>query len=149
ATVAHDMVSGRFAGPANPAAETPNKPAMIGPVTPGGSAPAPPGPPSPWATTPGSGISLHAGRAYFASVARIGLQAAEALAYAHGQGVVHRDIKPSNLLLDTDGRVWVTDFGLAKADDSDVLTHPGDVLGTLRYMAPERFQGQADARSDV
>src|SRR5262249_2953139 len=50
--------------------------------------------------------------AYFRSVARIGLQAADALAYAHRQGVLHRDIKPSNLLLDQQGTVWVTDFGL-------------------------------------
>jgi hypothetical protein len=77
------------------------------------------------------------------------VQVAEALDYAHQQGVVHRDIKPSNLLLDTRGAVWVTDFGLAKADDSDELTTPGDVVGTVRYMAPERFQGVTEARSDV
>ncbi len=73
---------------------------------------------------------------------------ASALVHAHARGVIHRDIKPSNLLLDTDGVVWVTDFGLAKADD-DGLTQTGDVLGTIRYMAPERFSGAADPRSDV
>jgi serine/threonine protein kinase len=89
------------------------------------------------------------GRQYWQSVARIGIQVAEALAYAHGQGTLHRDIKPSNLLLDTQGTVWVTDFGLAKAADSDDLTDAGDFVGTLRYMAPERFQGKADPRSDL
>jgi WD40 repeat protein len=74
---------------------------------------------------------------------------AEALAYAHAQGTLHRDIKPSNLLLDTHGIVWVTDFGLAKAADSDDLTHTGDLVGTLRYMAPERFAGQSEPRSDL
>jgi serine/threonine protein kinase/WD40 repeat protein/Tfp pilus assembly protein PilF len=86
---------------------------------------------------------------YYREAARLGTQAAEALAYAHGQGVLHRDVKPSNLLLDTQGTLWITDFGLAKADDSDDLTQTGDVVGTLRYMAPERFSGRADARSDV
>jgi WD40 repeat protein/serine/threonine protein kinase len=86
---------------------------------------------------------------YWHSVARIGLQVAEALAYAHEQGVLHRDIKPANLLLDTQGNVWVTDFGLAKAGDQQDLTKTGDVLGTLRYLAPEVFQGQTDARSEV
>jgi eukaryotic-like serine/threonine-protein kinase len=88
-------------------------------------------------------------RPYFQSVARIGLQVAEALEYANCQGVLHRDIKPSNLLLDTKGSVRVTDFGLAKTADSDDLTDTGDLVGTLRYMAPERFQGQCDIRSDV
>ncbi len=69
--------------------------------------------------------------------------------HAHAQGVLHRDIKPSNLLLDTAGVVWVTDFGLAKADDQQNLTHTGDVLGTLRYMPPEAFDGRTDARGDV
>jgi serine/threonine protein kinase/WD40 repeat protein/tetratricopeptide (TPR) repeat protein len=87
--------------------------------------------------------------AYFRGVARLGFQAAEALAYAHGQNILHRDIKPSNLLLDVHGTLWVTDFGLAKAQDGTNLTQAGDILGTFRYMAPERFQGQSDPRSDV
>ena len=86
---------------------------------------------------------------YWESVARIGMQVADALEYAHGQGVLHRDIKPSNLLLDVQGVVWVTDFGLAKLDDDRGLTETGDVLGTLRYMAPETFKGKADARSEL
>jgi serine/threonine protein kinase/WD40 repeat protein len=94
--------------------------------------------------------SAGAGRGYWVSVARIGAQVADALAFAHAHGVVHRDIKPSNLLLDPRGTVWVTDFGLAKAaGDAGDLTRSGDVLGTLRYMAPERFQGRSDARSDI
>jgi len=85
---------------------------------------------------------------YFRSVAQIGRQAALGLAHAHSRGIVHRDIKPSNLLLDTDGVVWITDFGLAKAED-DGMTASGDILGTLRYMAPERFRGEGDARADI
>jgi tetratricopeptide (TPR) repeat protein len=81
-------------------------------------------------------------------VARIGLQVAEALAHAHAQNILHRDIKPANLLLDMQGTVWVTDFGLAKYEGDD-LTKTGDVVGTIRYMAPERFSGWADQRSDV
>ena len=83
------------------------------------------------------------------SLARIGVQVALALEHAHGQGVLHRDIKPSNLLLDTKGDVWVTDFGLAKTLEAEELTSTGDVLGTIRYMAPERFAGRCDVRSDL
>jgi WD40 repeat protein/serine/threonine protein kinase/tetratricopeptide (TPR) repeat protein len=123
---------------------------------------APPTAPAPAAAPPRSESAIHlpgqcdslalseSGQAYWQSVARIGIQVAEALAYAHGQGVLHRDIKPSNLLLDEQGTVWVTDFGLAKAEsDEDNLTHTGDVVGTVRYLAPERFSGKGDARSDL
>ena len=86
---------------------------------------------------------------YWQSVAGIGVQVAAALDYAHHQGTLHRDIKPGNLLLDTRGTVWIADFGLAKLADQDDLTRSGDAVGTLRYMAPEQFEGQSDARSDV
>jgi serine/threonine-protein kinase len=84
--------------------------------------------------------------------AAIVAQVAEALDVAHRAGVVHRDVKPGNILLSEDGRVMVTDFGIAKAvqeSDSD-LTATGTTLGTVKYLAPEQVEGEpVDPRTDV
>ena len=85
---------------------------------------------------------------YFKNVARLMLQVARALEYAHQEGVIHRDVKPSNLLLDTRGQIWITDFGLAKLSRGDI-TSTGSFAGTLRYMAPEQIRGKFDRRTDV
>ena len=124
-------------------ADAPRSPALSDSFTPSSSSVVLPG-----RSRDGS-KSRHRKQTYWQSVASIGVQVANALEYAHKQGVQHRDIKPSNLLLDTQATVWVTDFGLAKADDQQNLTHTGDILGTLRYMPPEAFDGKTDARSDV
>jgi eukaryotic-like serine/threonine-protein kinase len=89
--------------------------------------------------------------AFFREAAWIGVQAAEALEHAHQMGVIHRDVKPANLLLDGEGCLWVTDFGLARWSAED-LTMTGDVVGTLRYMSPEQAsarRGLVDHRTDV
>ncbi len=77
---------------------------------------------------------------------------ADALDYAHQQGVVHRDIKPSNLLIDHAGKVWVADFGLARCRGTGNLTAEGNVMGTARYMSPEQISGRSqevDHRTDI
>lgn len=89
--------------------------------------------------------------AYYRRVAKWGRQVADALAYAHDQGIVHRDIKPANLLFDKKDNAWVFDFGLARAADDPTITQSGDLLGTVRYMSPEQASGggKLDGRSDV
>jgi hypothetical protein len=77
-------------------------------------------------------------------------QTARALAIAHAQGLVHRDIKPGNLLITPDGRVKVTDFGIARLADQVPLTQTGQVMGTAQYLAPEQATGQtATGASDI
>ena len=102
-----------------------------------------------WQSRDSSGSVSSRTDSYWRSVGNIGVQTASALHYAHEQGITHRDIKPGNLLLDLQGTIWITDFGLAKASDQQDITHTGDILGTLRYMPPEGFEGRSDARSDV
>ena len=87
-----------------------------------------------------------------ATVANWGLQAADALAHAHQRDVIHRDVKPSNLILDDDGRIWLTDFGLAKRLDDVTLSMTGALLGTPRYMSPEQAEAAVravDHRTDI
>lgn len=86
----------------------------------------------------------------FAKIARIGADVAAALAHAHSLETIHRDIKPANLLLDSNGKVWVADFGLAMLRDEDsALSTAGQMVGTPRYMAPEQLRGIAGERSDI
>jgi tetratricopeptide (TPR) repeat protein/serine/threonine protein kinase len=91
-------------------------------------------------------------REFFQSVARLGIQAAEGLDYAHQQGILHRDIKPANLLLDVHGNLWITDFGLARFQSDTRLSMTGDLVGTLRYMSPEQALAKrvvVDHRTDI
>jgi serine/threonine protein kinase/Tfp pilus assembly protein PilF len=125
-------------------------------------------------TTPKVGVpkeSSVSNPAFFRTVAKLGVQAAEALEHAHELGVIHRDIKPANLLVETSSplapppagieseglRLWITDFGLAQmaspgGDAGGSLTLTGDLVGTVRYMSPEQTlakRGMLDHRTDI
>ncbi len=96
--------------------------------------------------------SLSSGSAYFDTVARLMAEVADALEYAHQQGVIHRDIKPSNLLLAQAGRLSVNDFGLARMLEQPGMTMTGEFIGTPAYMSPEQITAgrtPLDHRTDI
>ncbi|MFD2685715.1 serine/threonine-protein kinase [Streptomyces phyllanthi] len=82
------------------------------------------------------------GRVEPAEAARIGLWVLRALSAAHQAGVLHRDVKPGNVLLAEDGRVLLTDFGIAQVDGDTTITRTGEIVGSVDYIAPERVRGQ-------
>jgi len=96
--------------------------------------------------------SASGSRHWFDTVAKLIADVADALHYAHGRGVVHRDVKPGNLLLSSDGRLCVTDFGLAQVAQDPGMTISGSFLGTPAYMSPEQIAAgriKVDHRTDV
>jgi serine/threonine-protein kinase len=94
-------------------------------------------------------LSENNNRLQFDDALQITIELAEALDYAHAQGVVHRDIKPANILISKEGQAKIGDFGIAQLDLAHI-TVPGRVLGTPAYMSPEQLEGQqVDGRSDL
>lgn len=80
----------------------------------------------------------------------LGIQIAEAIRHAHEHHIIHRDIKPHNILVTSDGRVKVTDFGIARAVSAATMTHTGDIVGSVHYLSPEQAKGiQTNEQSDV
>ncbi|MGI9470242.1 MAG: protein kinase domain-containing protein [Rubripirellula sp.] len=90
---------------------------------------------------------------HFRDIAKLVAVAAEAVHDAHEHRIIHRDIKPSNLMIDRDGKLWLTDFGLASNDDGQtVVTHTGELIGTPHYMSPEQASADHDGydyRTDI
>ena len=86
---------------------------------------------------------LQDGPLRLADVVTLGARLADALAAVHARGIVHRDVKPANVLLDTGGRAWLTDFGIARIVDATPMTATGIVVGTGAYMAPEQVRGES------
>src|SRR5665811_2384121 len=95
-----------------------------------------------WELVDGDSLDKLAGGLGDGDIAAVGVELLDALACAHGQGIVHRDVKPQNVMLDADGHVKVMDFGIARLMDADTLTRDGDVIGTVAYMSPEQAAGR-------
>jgi serine/threonine protein kinase/predicted Zn-dependent protease len=140
-----DQVLGKLRQTKGGAAATPEAPALTTAYVAG-----------PDASGPASGLthssSVGSGGAYFDTAARTIADVADALEYAHRQGVIHRDVKPSNLLLGPDGRLSLNDFGLARVLEQPGMTQTGEFVGTPRYMSPEQITGgrvPVDHRTDV
>ena len=151
-----DLVAEVRRGPAGPPAADFELAADAGPPEPGPASPEPTADadahPLPRAGPSGPGTPGSRGVESARAAARLGVQAAEALEHAHSLGVLHRDIKPANLLVESDGHLWVADFGLARFGADTDLTRTGDILGTLRYMSPEQAMARrivVDHRTDI
>jgi serine/threonine protein kinase len=132
------------AGPSPAAPKEEGGHSPTGPNLPGVSAPGP--------TSGPSSSSLGSGSGYFDTAARMIAEVADALEYAHREGVLHRDIKPSNLLLSPAGRLSVNDFGLARMLEQPGMTMTGEFVGTPAYMSPEQIAAgrtPLDHRSDI
>jgi eukaryotic-like serine/threonine-protein kinase len=95
--------------------------------------------------------ALQRGEYDFPTMTQWGIQAAKALFHIHQLGVVHRDIEPGNLLVESDNKLWITDFGLAQREDYPSLSMTGGTWGVLRYMSPELAlrEGLVDHRADI
>lgn len=96
-------------------------------------------------------VPAYATPAYFRFVARTIADAARAVHHAHDHGIIHRDLKPSNLLVDSEGQVWIADFGLSRLATDQSVTLSGQLVGTLSYMSPEQAASDrpVDQRTDV
>ncbi|MCZ6795092.1 MAG: protein kinase [Planctomycetota bacterium] len=110
------------------------------------------GPPPAVVDSPGAPAAMPDQKSYFARVARGVAEVADALEYAHERGIIHRDVKPANLLVMSDGRLTITDFGLARVLAEPGMTRSGDILGSPLYMSPEQLAPASrplDHRTDV
>jgi len=131
-----------------------SRPADVGTATAATAATRPAGiqPPGTTSSTTSLSDTSTGGRRWFDAVARLIEEVASALDYAHGRGIIHRDIKPGNLLLSGDGRLMITDFGLARILQEPGMTVSGSFLGTPAYMSPEQIVAgrmKIDHRTDV